>query len=153
MIYFLLDLWCTKRKYFDCFYLKLFKSEAAFCSCSIRCSADVFLWILRYYYEHLFHRSPPDSQLLITRRLISLCYMQSLETHCVDSTLKRRGNIRFHFVSTWNPHGVFVVMFSKCVFCFCKINFWYAISIVLCFFINTLFGRLPRWVKFSGRCI
>ena len=89
---FLLDLWCTKRKYFDCFYLKLFKSEAAFCSCSIRCSADVFLWILRYYYKRLFHRTPSDSQLLITGRLISLCYMQSLETHYVDSTLKRRGN-------------------------------------------------------------
>ena len=30
------------------------------------------------------------------------------QTHHVDSTLKRRGNGRFHGVSTWNPRGVFV---------------------------------------------
>ena len=32
----------------------------------------------------------------------------SLQTHHLDSTLKRRGNDRFHVVSTWNPRGVFV---------------------------------------------
>ena len=32
----------------------------------------------------------------------------SLQTHHVDSTLIRRGNDRFHVVSTWNPRGVFV---------------------------------------------
>ena len=32
----------------------------------------------------------------------------SLQTHHVDSTLKRRGNDRFHVVLTWNPRGVFV---------------------------------------------
>ena len=32
----------------------------------------------------------------------------SLQTHHVDSTLKRRGSGRFHVVSTWNPRGVFV---------------------------------------------
>ena len=32
----------------------------------------------------------------------------SLQTHHVDSTLKRRGNGRFHVVPTWNPRGVFV---------------------------------------------
>ena len=32
----------------------------------------------------------------------------SQQTHHVDSTLKRRGNDRFHVVSTWNPRGVFV---------------------------------------------
>ena len=32
----------------------------------------------------------------------------SLQTHHMDSTLKRRGNDRFHVVSTWNPRGVFV---------------------------------------------
>ena len=32
----------------------------------------------------------------------------TLQTHHVDSTLKRRGNSRFHVVSTWNPRGVFV---------------------------------------------
>ena len=30
------------------------------------------------------------------------------QTQHVDSTLKRRGNDRFHVVSTWNPRGVFV---------------------------------------------
>ena len=32
----------------------------------------------------------------------------ALQTHHVDSTLKRCGNGRFHVVSTWNPRGVFV---------------------------------------------
>ena len=32
----------------------------------------------------------------------------ALQTHHVDSTLKRRENCRFHVVSTWNPRGVFV---------------------------------------------
>ena len=32
----------------------------------------------------------------------------ALQTHHVDSTLKQRGNGRFHVVSTWNPRGVFV---------------------------------------------
>ena len=30
------------------------------------------------------------------------------KTHHVYSTLKRRGNDRFHLVSTWNARGVFV---------------------------------------------
>ena len=36
--------------------------------------------------------------------------LPSLQTHHVDSTLKRRGNGRFRVVSTWNPRGVFVGM-------------------------------------------
>ena len=32
---------------------------------------------------------------------------KTLQTHRVDSTLKRRGNDRFLIVSTWNPRGVF----------------------------------------------
>ena len=32
----------------------------------------------------------------------------TLQTHHVHSTLKRCGNGRFHVVSTWNTHGVFV---------------------------------------------
>ena len=32
----------------------------------------------------------------------------SLQTHNVDSTLKRRGSGRFQVVSTWNPRAVFV---------------------------------------------
>ena len=31
----------------------------------------------------------------------------TVQTHHLDSTLKRRGNGRFHIVSTWNPRGVF----------------------------------------------
>ena len=34
--------------------------------------------------------------------------LKALQTHHVDSTLKRCGNDRFHVVSTWNPRGVFV---------------------------------------------
>ena len=37
-------------------------------------------------------------------------YRGSIQTHHVDSMLKRRGNGRFHFVSTWNTHSVFVGM-------------------------------------------
>ena len=32
----------------------------------------------------------------------------TLQTLHAGSTLKRRGNGRFHVVSTWNPRGVFV---------------------------------------------
>ena len=32
----------------------------------------------------------------------------TLQTHYMDSKLKRRGNDRFHVLSTWNPRGVFV---------------------------------------------
>ena len=38
----------------------------------------------------------------------SLWVSLTLQTHHVDSTLKRCGNGRFHVVSTWNPRGVFV---------------------------------------------
>ena len=31
----------------------------------------------------------------------------SLQTHHLDSKLKRRGNGRFHVYSTWNSRGVF----------------------------------------------
>ena len=34
----------------------------------------------------------------------------TLQTQHVDSTLKRRGNDRFHVVSRWNPRGVFVLL-------------------------------------------
>ena len=34
--------------------------------------------------------------------------ISTLQTHHVDSTLKRREKDRFHVVSTWNPRGVFV---------------------------------------------
>ena len=39
---------------------------------------------------------------------IKLVQQHALQTHHVDSTLKRRGNGRFHVVSTWNRRGVFV---------------------------------------------
>ena len=34
----------------------------------------------------------------------------SLQTQHVYSTLKRRGNDRFHVVSMWNKRGVFVAL-------------------------------------------
>ena len=37
----------------------------------------------------------------------------TLQTHHVDSTLKQRGNDRFHVVSTWNPGSVFVGIRTK----------------------------------------
>ena len=43
------------------------------------------------------------------------CSMRSLQTHRVDSMLKRRGKGRFHVVSMWNPRYVFVGMhLQKC---------------------------------------
>ena len=41
-----------------------------------------------------------------------LYYDTSLQTHHMDSTLKRRGNGRVHVVSMWNPLGVFVGFIS-----------------------------------------
>ena len=44
-----------------------------------------------------------------TRLIVQLTIrINTLQTHPVNSTLKRRGNDRFHVVSTWNPRGVFV---------------------------------------------
>ena len=39
---------------------------------------------------------------------------RSLQTHHVYSTLKRRRNDRFHVVSTWNTHGLFVGFPKMC---------------------------------------
>ena len=41
--------------------------------------------------------------------LEKIIYHDALQTHHVYSTLKRHGNDRFHVVSTWNTHVVFVV--------------------------------------------
>ena len=41
-----------------------------------------------------------------------LLFIILLQTHHVDSTLKRRGSGRFHIVSTWNPRGLFVGFLS-----------------------------------------
>ena len=38
----------------------------------------------------------------------------TLQTHHVYSTLKRRGNGRFHVISTWNTSGVFVGYLRPC---------------------------------------
>ena len=39
-------------------------------------------------------------------------FIPSQQTHHVDSTLKRRGNGRFHVASTQNPRGVFVAIIA-----------------------------------------
>ena len=43
-----------------------------------------------------------------------------LQTHHVDSTLKRLGNDRFHVVSPWNPRGVFIGEFNFRVLFSCE---------------------------------
>ena len=45
---------------------------------------------------------------MISPILVLALVPSTLQTHHVDSTLKRHGNGRFHVVSTWNPRGVFV---------------------------------------------
>ena len=43
---------------------------------------------------------------------LGLIFVNStLQSHHMDSTSKRRGNGRFHVVSTWNPRGMFVGRF------------------------------------------
>ena len=37
-----------------------------------------------------------------------MCRERPLQTHHVHFRLKRRGNGRFHFISTWNTRDVFV---------------------------------------------
>ena len=72
------------------------------------------LWsgIIIIYYQ-LFSFEKIYSKLIVKKFAGS-----SLQTHHVDSTLKRRGNDRFRVVSTWNPRGVFVgfrIIFSYSV--------------------------------------
>ena len=38
-------------------------------------------------------------------------FVTALQTHHVYFTLKRRGNGRFHVVSTWNTRSVFVLKY------------------------------------------
>ena len=45
----------------------------------------------------------PQQQQQNDHRLIEEIQSATLQTHRVDSTLKRRGNDRFHLISTWNP--------------------------------------------------
>ena len=53
---------------------------------------------------------------LLKKRKLSIF----LQTHHVDSTLKGRGNGRFHVLSTWNSRGVFVGFRSCSIFVFNK---------------------------------
>ena len=55
----------------------------------------------------------PVTTLLVPPRIADRVKVNSLQTHHVCSTLKRRGNARFHVVSTWNTHGVFVGLTFK----------------------------------------
>ena len=57
----------------------------------------------------------------------------ALQTHYVDSTLKRRGNSRFHIISTWNPRGVFVGNFLHSLINFLPLVGKYNIIPKICF--------------------
>ena len=57
----------------------------------------------------------------------------ALQTHYVDSTLKRRGNSRFHIISTWNPRGVFVGNFLHSLINFLLLIGNYNIIAKICF--------------------
>ena len=52
------------------------------------------VWCFIYFNNFSIHKHKP--------------YETTLQTHHVDSTLKRRGNSGFQVVSTWNLRGVFV---------------------------------------------
>ena len=45
-------------------------------------------------------------KLIFMKKWCSLLLLRTLQTHHVYSTLKRRGNGRFHVVSIWNTRGV-----------------------------------------------
>ena len=53
-------------------------------------------------------RQPDRNTLAKELKHLNTLFFHTLQTLHVDSTLKRRGNGRFHVVSTWNPRGVFV---------------------------------------------
>ena len=55
----------------------------------------------------------PVTTLLVPPRIADRVKVNSLQTHHVCSTLKRRGNARFQVVSTWNTRGVFVGLTFK----------------------------------------
>ena len=53
-------------------------------------------------------RQPERNTLAKQLKHLNTLFFHTLQTHHVDSTLKRRGNGSFHVDSTWNPRGVFV---------------------------------------------
>ena len=59
-------------------------------------------------FASLFRETEPSDMKKVSHKANIKLAFTSLQTHHVDSTLKRRGNGRFHVVSTWNPRGVFV---------------------------------------------
>ena len=62
----------------------------------------------------------------------------TLQTLHVDSTLKRRGNGRFHVFSTWNPRGVFVGKYVENLF---------NLDLSVIFHINNfLYSKIPNTI-------
>ena len=59
-------------------------------------------------FASLFRETEPSDMKKVSHKANIKLAFTSLQTHQVDSTLKRRGNGRFHVVSTCNPRGVFV---------------------------------------------
>ena len=76
----------------------------------------------------------------------------TLQTHHVNSTLKRRGNGRSHVISTWNPRGVFVgktfkSLLSNCFLAnmrnYLEYNYThFTIKYYLCTFINLAYMKI-----------
>ena len=77
---------------------------SVFTSCLLRRLFRVYWWWIYVCIPTWF-----CSSVLLTHFICLYCC--SLQTHHVDSTLKRRGNSRFHVVSTCNPRGVFIGLF------------------------------------------
>ena len=63
------------------------------------------LLVLNHFY--------PNSHLFVLQTLVIRDSSTSLQTHHVDSMLKRRGKHRFHVVSTWNLRNLFRRVFSQ----------------------------------------
>ena len=59
-------------------------------------------------FASLFRETEPSDMKKVSHKANIKLAFTSIQTHQADSTLKRRGNGRFHVVSTWNPRGVFV---------------------------------------------
>ena len=74
----------------------------------------------------------------------------TLQTHHVDSTFKRRGNGRFHVVSTWNLRSVFVGNFHLASYVFMSLQIFPLISFLISWaFFFFVFDIRLFWVSAS----
>ena len=74
----------------------------------------------------------------------------TIQTHHVDSTFKRRGNGRFHVVSTWNLRSVFVGNFHLASYVFMSLQIFPLISFLISWaFFFFVFDIRLFWVSAS----